>query len=76
SQQTSEEVTPGRPGNLWDPLDGHAGHDHGAHGIFDDRAHAGSPQLWASHHARLLAGAGGGAAALACLAAARNRKGR
>jgi short-subunit dehydrogenase len=51
SQQTSEKVPPGRPDNLWEPLDGDA-HDHGAHGIFDSRAHASSPQLWASHHVR------------------------
>lgn len=44
----------GRPGrtNLWEPVDGPDGHDFGAHGAFDAQAHA--PQLWFSHHARLV----------------------
>jgi hypothetical protein len=76
SQQTSEKVPPGRPHNLWEPLDGDAGHDHDAHGIFDSRAHASSPQLWASHHARLLGAAACGAAMMTGLAVARARAGR
>ncbi|MEP7022831.1 MAG: short-chain dehydrogenase, partial [Actinomycetota bacterium] len=76
SQQTSEEVTPGRPGNLWEPFDGSGSHDHGAHGVFDDRAHAASPQLWVSHHARVLTAAACATTGAAFLAAARNRKGR
>ncbi len=76
SQQTSEKVRPGRPANLWEPVDGDAGHDHGAHGIFDGKARASSPQLWVSHHARLLIGASCAAAAVAWPAAARVRKGR
>ena len=35
SQQTSELEDPGRPDNLWKPLEG----DHGAHGTFDGQAH-------------------------------------
>jgi NAD(P)-dependent dehydrogenase (short-subunit alcohol dehydrogenase family) len=62
SQQTAEKAGPGRPHNLWEPVDGSNGHDHGAHGMFDSHAHKHSPQLWFSHHARLLtttmAGAG------------------
>ncbi|MFY9805765.1 MAG: SDR family oxidoreductase [Pseudonocardiaceae bacterium] len=62
SQQTAEKIGPDRPHNLWDPVDGANGHDHGAHGMFDSQAHDHSPQLWFSHHARLvssvLAGAG------------------
>jgi hypothetical protein len=46
AQQTSEPEDPNRPYNLWSPLPG----DHGAHGVFDDRAHESSPQLWASMH--------------------------
>jgi NAD(P)-dependent dehydrogenase (short-subunit alcohol dehydrogenase family) len=46
SQQTDEPVDPRRPDNLFEPLPG----DHGAHGTFDDRAHAFSPQLWATKH--------------------------
>ncbi|MEO7193594.1 MAG: SDR family oxidoreductase [Pseudonocardiaceae bacterium] len=54
SQQTGERVGPDRPHNLWEPVDGPDGHDHGARGIFDDKAHDHAPQLWFSHHARLL----------------------
>jgi hypothetical protein len=54
SQQTSEKVPADRPFNLWEPLDGDGGHDFGAHGIFDDRSHAHSPQMWVSHHLRLV----------------------
>ncbi len=62
SQQTDRPSDPDSPVNLWKPADGADGHDYGAHGIFDDTAHHHSPQLWASHHHRLLAGAGGVAA--------------
>jgi NAD(P)-dependent dehydrogenase (short-subunit alcohol dehydrogenase family) len=61
SQQTDQEVGPGRPDNLLHPVDGPGGRDHGAHGIFDDQAHPRSPQLWLAQHARLtgvLAAAG------------------
>jgi NAD(P)-dependent dehydrogenase (short-subunit alcohol dehydrogenase family) len=34
SQMTDEQEDPRRPDNLWKPLPG----DHGAHGVFDDRA--------------------------------------
>ncbi|HEY3480960.1 MAG TPA: SDR family oxidoreductase [Streptomyces sp.] len=51
--------------NLWVPLDHAPGHDHGAHGGFDDRAHQRAPQLWLSHHPRLVS-----ATALAAAAAA------
>jgi NAD(P)-dependent dehydrogenase (short-subunit alcohol dehydrogenase family) len=54
SQQTSEPASPGRPDNLWKPVDESAGSDHGAHGAFDSRSHDRSPQLWASQHARQL----------------------
>ncbi len=55
SQQTGDKVATDRPANLWEPVDGEGGEDHGAHGMFDDRAHDRSPQLWMSHHARSLA---------------------
>ena len=47
SQQTDQPEAPGRPGNLWEPLDQAPGSDHGAHGEFDDRArdHSGHDQL-------------------------------
>jgi hypothetical protein len=52
SQQTDQPVSGVRPQNLWEPVDGEDGHDHGAHGIFDARAHRHSTQLWVSQHAR------------------------
>ncbi|MGI8576875.1 MAG: SDR family oxidoreductase [Nocardioidaceae bacterium] len=52
SQQTGEKVGPDRPHNLWEPVDGEGGHDHGAHGVFDDKSHSHAPQLFVSHHAR------------------------
>jgi len=65
SQQTTEEREPTDPVNLWQPADGPAGHDFGAHGHFDDTAHDRDPQLWMSQHhalagsaAAVLAGAG------------------
>jgi NAD(P)-dependent dehydrogenase (short-subunit alcohol dehydrogenase family) len=69
SQQTDEAVEPDRPHNLWEPVDGQGGHDHGSHGEFDDKAHHSSPELWVSHHARAMTAVGcavvGGAGVLA-----------
>ena len=45
SQQTEQRVAPGRPNNLWAPVDQPPGSDEGAHGVFDGRAHARSAQL-------------------------------
>lgn len=67
SQQTSEPANPDRPNNLWEPLPG----DHGAHGVFDDRATDWSAQLWATTHRGWLALAGAGVAGLVCAAFAR-----
>ncbi len=67
SQQTPDPNPPDAPANLWAPVDGSEGRDHGAHGRFGNRAHGRSPQAWLSrHHGSLLAGvvALGGAAAL------------
>ncbi|GAC1442439.1 MAG: SDR family oxidoreductase [Mycobacteriales bacterium] len=44
SQQTSEPNPAGAPENLWKPVDGPGGTDHGAHCDFDNRAYARSPQ--------------------------------
>ena len=56
SQQTSDRKPADQPANLWEPAD--AGRDYGAHGKFDDKANARSPQLWASqHHGTIAAGA-------------------
>jgi len=63
AQQTDQEVPVGsRPDNLFDPVDGAEGHDYGAHGIFDDRSHDRSWQLWASHHPAAAGGIAAGAA--------------
>ena len=52
SQQTDQPADPDRPDNLWAPLPG----DHGAHGVFGDRASASSPQLWTSTHRGVTVG--------------------
>ncbi|MEO8907870.1 MAG: SDR family oxidoreductase [Microbacteriaceae bacterium] len=57
SQQTSQPVSAGRANNLWKPLDGPDGHDFGAHGIFDGESRHHAPQMWFSHHVRLVVGA-------------------
>ena len=58
--QLASEPPPTTTANLWEPADGPNGRDHGAHGSFDDSAHAHSAQLWASQHHGVL----GAAAAL------------
>jgi NAD(P)-dependent dehydrogenase (short-subunit alcohol dehydrogenase family) len=71
AQQTSEPKPADQPANLWEPADGPDGRDFGAHGLFDDRSHARSPQAWASQHHGAVAALGlglVGAAALARLA--------
>jgi NAD(P)-dependent dehydrogenase (short-subunit alcohol dehydrogenase family) len=70
SQQTNEPVDPGRPSNLWQPVDGPSGQDFGAHGVFDDQAHSNSGQMWASQHVRI---AGAFAVTLGSLAARARR---
>ncbi|MGH9102217.1 MAG: SDR family oxidoreductase [Acidimicrobiales bacterium] len=83
SQQTAQKAGPDRPHNLWEPVDGAGGGDHGAHGTFDEQSHDASPELWISHHARQLALASGvttaltlGGTALAGAAAVRGRRRR
>jgi NAD(P)-dependent dehydrogenase (short-subunit alcohol dehydrogenase family) len=72
SQQTQEPRDPDQPVNLWEPADGPDGHDFGAHGRFDARAHGHSVQLWASqHHGLLAAGAAVGALGAAAVRLAR-----
>ncbi|WP_333482804.1 hypothetical protein [Streptomyces mutabilis] len=48
AQQTDAHPSPEGPGNLFAPADDTE--DYGAHGVFDDQAHARSPQSWASRH--------------------------
>ena len=50
SQQTKSREDPGRPDNLWEPVDQPPGEDHGAHGEFDGKSHSRSAQLFLSHH--------------------------
>jgi NAD(P)-dependent dehydrogenase (short-subunit alcohol dehydrogenase family) len=71
AQQTAEHVAAGRPDNLWEPVDGPAGHDYGAHGGFDGRSHDRSPQLWMSQHAGLVSGLTAGAALVGGVLAAK-----
>jgi hypothetical protein len=61
SQQTNQPRDPDQPANLWAPAGGPGGHDYGAHGSFDHRSHAHSPQLWGSQHHRLFLAAAVGA---------------
>lgn len=49
AQLTDQPLSPGRRENLWEPVPG----DHGAHGPFDARASASSPQLWLTTHRSL-----------------------
>jgi NAD(P)-dependent dehydrogenase (short-subunit alcohol dehydrogenase family) len=74
SQQTAEPSPRDAPANLWRPVDGPDGADHGAHGRFDDRALAHSPQAWLSrHHAAAGVAAAG---LLAAVGAAAGRDAR
>jgi hypothetical protein len=65
SQMTDEPEDPNRPNDLYEPRPG----DRGAHGRFDDRAHASSQQWWVTKNRGWLALAGAGLAGLALLAA-------
>jgi NAD(P)-dependent dehydrogenase (short-subunit alcohol dehydrogenase family) len=56
AQQTSQPQPATGSGNLWAAGDEAPGSDHGAHGRFDDQAHATSAQLWASRRRGRLAG--------------------
>jgi hypothetical protein len=63
SQMTSEPERPGRADNLYEPLPG----DYGAHGRFDSRSAASSPQLWFTQNRGMVL-AGLGLVALAAIA--------
>ncbi|QKW30530.1 SDR family oxidoreductase [Streptomyces seoulensis] len=73
SQQTDLRPPTGES-NLFAPVDGPRGHDHGAHGIFDEASHDRSLQAALSRHPAALAAAFalGGAATAAAL----GRRGR
>jgi NAD(P)-dependent dehydrogenase (short-subunit alcohol dehydrogenase family) len=68
-QQTDEPADPDAPSNLWEPVPG----DHGAHGVFDDRAQDWSLQTWATLHRRGVAAGVLALAAAAAVLAARTR---
>ena len=55
SQQTDEPEDPNRPHNLFEPVDGPGGGDHGAHGAFDERARDSSWHLWLNTHRPTIA---------------------
>jgi len=76
SQQTDKPAGSDDPVNLFHPADGEGGRDFGAHGAFTDQAHSHDPQLWASHHHGVLAGAVAGVAALAGVGAISTRRRR
>jgi short-subunit dehydrogenase len=61
-QQTDQPVSPDRPNNLFEPVAG----DHGAHGIFDDRSHSSSAQLWQTTHRAAWISTALGVAAIGC----------
>ncbi|WP_063813413.1 SDR family oxidoreductase [Herbidospora daliensis] len=73
SQQTDRPRSRRQPVNLWAPADGPHGRDYGAHGAFDDRAAAVSPQAWASRHHLLVAALGAVAGAAAVVIRMRSR---
>ena len=74
SQQTGQPRPDDQPANLWAPADGDDGHDFGAHGAFDARAHSASPQQWVAQRYPQVAAVGGAvAAATVAWAAARRR---
>ena len=54
AQQTPEPRDPNQPDNLWEPLDGEHGRDHGAHGSFDSCSRSFSPEVWASKNREWL----------------------
>jgi hypothetical protein len=59
AQEAAKPIDPSqRKDNLFEPPPG----DPGAHGMFDDKAHGRSPQLWLNTHKAPLAAATAGAA--------------
>jgi NAD(P)-dependent dehydrogenase (short-subunit alcohol dehydrogenase family) len=71
AQQTDQPADPGQPDDLLNPVDGVNGEDHGAHGVFDNRSHDRSTQMWLSQHARAASGVLAGAAVAGAFVAGR-----
>jgi NAD(P)-dependent dehydrogenase (short-subunit alcohol dehydrogenase family) len=69
SQQRDEPVEPGRPDNLFEPVEG----DYGAHGAFDDQAKTSSLQLTLTRNREWLALATGAGVVAAAALLARDR---
>ncbi len=69
AQQTDEPVSPDRPDNLFEPVEG----DYAAHGIFTQQAKKFSPQNWANLHRASIGIASVGIAALGLTAMLRKR---
>jgi NAD(P)-dependent dehydrogenase (short-subunit alcohol dehydrogenase family) len=63
NQEDPSMRTPMLPANLWEPVPG----DHGAHGVFDDRSTALTPQTWALQHRGLATAIGAAGAVLAAV---------
>ncbi|PKW27774.1 SDR family oxidoreductase [Phycicoccus duodecadis] len=74
SQQTDEPKPADQPANLWEPADGPEGHDFGAHGAFDGKATARSPQQWVAHRYPQVAAVGAAVGALTGAAWAVSRR--
>ncbi len=74
SQQASGKDKEPQQANLWEPADGNDGYDHGAHGVFDEKAKGRSLQLWASHRHGLLGAAGVGLTGLAVSALVKGKR--
>jgi NAD(P)-dependent dehydrogenase (short-subunit alcohol dehydrogenase family) len=72
NQMTEQDLDPHRHDNLFEPVD----EDRGAHGPFDDQAHARSPQYQlAKHRTAVLAGVGAAVAGAGAALARRNGRG-
>jgi NAD(P)-dependent dehydrogenase (short-subunit alcohol dehydrogenase family) len=69
AQQTAQPADPGQPDNLSHPADGIGGRDYSTHGVFGDRSHDRSAQLWLSHRPQVTAGLLGGTAVTAAVLA-------
>jgi len=72
-QQTSQDVPPGAPVNLWEPVDDEDGPDFGAHGRFTSKEWHHDPQIWASRHHGTVAAVVAGAAVATGLALRKQR---
>jgi NAD(P)-dependent dehydrogenase (short-subunit alcohol dehydrogenase family) len=74
AQQTDQAKPADQPANLWEPADGESGRDFGAHGLFDQRSHGRSAQVWASQRHGTLAAVGAGLAVGVAVLARRGRR--